>query len=390
MNLFSDLNIAGCLCEALAERGITDPTPVQKKIIPLITGGENTAFRSETGTGKTFAYLLPAITKYLDEKDHTRILIIAPTHELAAQIKNEASFLLNHCPHKQKAALFIGGAPLKRQCDVLKQKPLVTVGSPVRLLELIRIKKLKVKEISFVVFDELDRLLKPEVKNDLENIIKELPPTIRYAACSATIDKKKVDDWKKILPQNFSGEIRFEILPAENILKNALTHWAFFAERRDKTEELRKFLNAEKPTKALVFTSEVSKVKDMVEKLQRKNINCGGLYSSMEKTERKKTLDSFRSGKVPILITSDITARGLDIQGITHVIQLDLPGDKDFFIHRAGRTGRAGNKGINIVFGDEFELRKLSGLEKTLGITVYPKILRSGKIYAPESIQDTD
>lgn len=390
MNLFSDLGVAECLCAALAEKGINTPTAVQNKIIPMLLEGGDTAFRSETGTGKTFAYLLPAITKFLDEKDLTRILVIAPTHELAAQIKNEAAFLLNNCPHKQKAALFIAGSPLKRQCEALKQKPLVASGSPGRILELMRIKKLKAEKISFVVFDEIDRLLKPGVRNELADIISELPESVQYAACSATIDGNKVKALEELFPKGAERKMYLEILPKENILKNAVTHWAFFSESRNKAEELRKFINAEKPGKALVFISEASKVRNIVDKLQYKKINCEGLFSSMEKTEKKKILDRFRSGKIPVLITSDITARGLDIQGITHVIQLDVPGDRDFFIHRAGRTGRAGGTGINVVFGDEFELRKLAALEKNLGITVYPKIMRSGKIYNPEKIIPPD
>lgn len=384
MNLFADLGVAGCLCEALSEKNITVPTAVQKKIIPVLLKGEDIAFRAETGTGKTFAYLLPALSAFLEEKNRTRILIVAPTHELASQIKSEAAFLLDRSASGKKAALFIGGAPIKRQCEVLKQKPLVAVGAPVRLAELIRIKKLKADDIAFVAIDEADRLLSPETREDLAALLKELPPDVQWTASSATMDETKLAALQKMLPESAAGNIRLEILPQENILRGAVSHWAFFAERRDKIEELRKFLNAEKPAKTLVFTSKAAEVQNIVDKLRYKKINCGGLFSSMDKTERKKTLDRFRSGKIPVLVTSDLSARGLDVPGVTHVVQLDMAGGGDFFVHRAGRTGRAGGTGVNVMFGDEYELRKLAALEKKLGITVFPKILHGGTINAPE------
>ena len=154
-------------------------------------------------------------------------------------------------------------------------------------------------------------------------------------------------------------------------------------EIREKIDFLRKFLAAEKPATALVFTSRSDQVENIYKKLTYKHIECAALYAKADKQERKSAIDRFRSGKCKLLITSDLGARGLDIPDITHIIQLDLPEDDDFFIHRAGRTARAGKKGINVVIGDEFEMQRYASLEKKLGLTVYPKQIRNGKVTAP-------
>jgi superfamily II DNA/RNA helicase len=170
---FSVLSIPDELCAALASRSITVPTPVQNMVIPLILAGENILFQSETGTGKTLCYLLPAFITCLAEKERkaTRILVIAPTHELASQIKTEAGLLAKTADVSVTAALCIGGAPLKRQIDMLKEKPSILVGGPARILELIRMKKFKTQDISMVVLDETDRMLAPEMRDIIRDLL---------------------------------------------------------------------------------------------------------------------------------------------------------------------------------------------------------------------------
>jgi superfamily II DNA/RNA helicase len=149
-------------------------------------------------------------------------------------------------------------------------------------------------------------------------------------------------------------------------------------------------INAIKPEKLLIFTSKTDQVANITQKLQFKKIDCVGLHSKTDKIQRKSIIDRFKSGKTKILITSDLAARGLDIQGITHIVQMDLPSNDDFFIHRAGRTGRAGNNGTNIVIGDAYEMKKYANLEKKLKIIVYPKALHSGKIIDPMELKDSN
>lgn len=364
------------ICAKLKELKIETPTKVQNEIIPVILEKKDAVFQSETGTGKTFAYLLPLISNFiLQENQNTQtksnptIMIIAPTFELASQIKNAASIF-----PQVKSSLFIGGTPIKRQFEALKEKPSIAVGNPARLLELIQLKKLKINELKAIVLDEADRLLKKETKTEVINILKSIPENCQKIACSATIDKNT---------KNFFSSAEQITIQNEDILKKNIEHWAIYAESRDKIQMLKKFLLAEKPGKALIFTSRADQVQNIYSKLRYEKILCASLHAKADKKDRKAAIDRFRSGKEKILITSDLAARGLDICGITHVIQMDLPYDQDFFIHRSGRTARAGAKGINILIGDEYEMNAFSKLEKKLGITVYPKQIIEGKISKP-------
>lgn len=365
------------LVTKLNELKISEPTKVQAKVIPVLLEEKNLVFQSETGTGKTFAYLLPLLSNLqkLTESEnknekHVRIIICAPTFELASQIKSACQSISD-----VKTALFIGGSPIKRQTETLKEKPEVVIGTPARLVELIHLKKLKTQYVKAIVFDEADRLLKKELHEESLSLKNLMPERTQIIACTATVDNST---------RKFFSDSQVEILPKEDILTKNITHWAIYAETRDKIEMLRKFLAAENPAKALVFTSRADQVENIYSKLRYKKVDCSCLHAKTDKQARKAAIDRFRSGKNKILITSDLAARGLDISGISHVIQMDLPHDSDFFVHRSGRTARAGKTGINVLIGDEYEMRQFALLEKKLGIIVYPKEIRDGKIQSPE------
>ena len=369
-NAFSILSET--VTEKLKVLNITEPTAVQDKIIPMIFEHKNVLFQSETGTGKTFAYLLPLIERLERDTDRTsvKIVITAPTFELASQINLAAKTIT-----ERKTALFIGGAPLKRQIDMIKEKPQIVIGTPARLVELINLKKLKDSNAQAIIFDETDRMVKKELIEPTSALRDLMPENIQVIACSATINSQV---------SKFFTETESVVMPQEDVLKKRITHWAIYAEYRDKIDTLRKFLAAENPGKALVFTSRADQVENIYQKLRFKKVDCMSLHAKADKQMRKAAIDRFRSGKCRILITSDLSARGLDIANVTHVIQMDLPHDEDFFVHRAGRTARAGKSGINVVIGDEYEMHKFSLLEKKLGICVYPKEIVNGKIVAPE------
>ena len=224
MNVF-DL-LSDKLKQSVQKLGFSSPTPVQSEVIPKIINGENVLFQSDTGTGKTFAYLFPLITKLdaLEAKgslnSNVKIIIIAPTFELASQINAACKSVTDI-----KTALLIGGVPIKRQIELLKEKPQIVIGTASRIVELIHLKKLKVENLFAVVFDETDRLLKKEAISDTSDLRNLLSPSTQIIACSATINKQT-----KI----FFADSKNIILPPENILKEKITHWAIFAENRDK------------------------------------------------------------------------------------------------------------------------------------------------------------
>lgn len=405
---FAELGISEKYILHMEKLGITEPTAVQEKVIPQIAAGANVIFQSETGSGKTFAFLIPLLQKIENVQqqqgveggaatskpqlvDGARIVIVSPTFELSSQLKQAAASVT-----ELKTALFIGGAPLKRQIEMLKEKPAIVIGTPARLVELIRLKKLKVQNAAALIFDEADRLFSKEIAAETEALASCFGNGTQIIACSATISKKVQDFVERRSVQKPQGVASTSaaftkiILPSENVLRDRMEHWAFFAERREKIDFLRSLLRALETKrggqftmpKTLVFTSRADQVENIAAKLQYKKINCSALHAKTKNQERQTMLQHFKSGKTPILITSDLASRGLDIPDIEYIVQTDLPSDEDFFVHRSGRTARAGKKGVNIVIGDEYELRNLAALEKKLKIKVTPKDLRGGKVCA--------
>lgn len=366
------------LLARLAAVGITTPTAVQTQAMPVIASGVSVAFQSETGTGKTLAYLLPLVqqlhTAGAEGGSGVRLVIAAPTHELAAQIKTQVQLVTD-----LKATLLIGSAPLKRQMDALKEKPAVVIGGAARLLELYHLKKLRLTGVHALVLDEVDRLLAPELRDDTTRLVRTLKNT-QLIANSATVSKKGV----ALLGDLHGAALETLFLPPEDVLKKRITHIALLAEQREKIDLLRRLLSAEHPMKALVFTSRLDQVANITAKLKYRNISCAGLHAKLDKQERKRIVDRFRSGACAVLITSDLASRGLDIPNITHIIQMDVPATDDFFVHRAGRTARAGRTGSNVVLGDAYELQRLAAMEKRLGIIVRPRMLYRGQLVVPQ------
>ncbi|MDR3170260.1 MAG: DEAD/DEAH box helicase [Treponema sp.] len=407
MTTFTDLGTDPFFIQRLSARNIYQPTEIQQRVIPRLLAGENLLFRSATGTGKTFAYLIPLFQRFLipgsmDVKDGNAarsgpgpvILILAPTYELCSQIKQEADFLVHEAVHTQDAvqglgpfhapvqvSLIIGSANMSRQIDGLKkERPAVVVGNPARLLMLARMGKLRLDRIGALVLDEGDRLTVEELAGETGDLLKRVNSRRQSAACSATMSASSRE---RLLPL-LGGTAAFEETEEQEILRERISHWALFSEGRRKINTLGSFLMATGAKKALVFTNRGGQVGNIVSQLQYHRVPAVGLYGAMDKKHRKQAIDDFRAERARVLVSSDLAARGLDIPGISHVIALDVSRDPEVYIHRAGRTGRAGRRGIMVSIGDGEEMQDLAGLEKKLGIVVYPKVLYRGSICAPE------
>ena len=383
---FADLGLSSFLVERLGVRGINAPTEIQRLVIPHVLAGENVLFRSATGTGKTFAFLLPLFERLLAaevEGAFPRVLIIAPTLELCSQIKQEADFLLKDKP--RRVSLLIGSANMSRQIEALKKdKPDVIVGNTARLSQLERMGKLRLSRVEALVLDEGDRLISDELLAETTALLGRINPRQAPArqtlACSATMAPQSRE---RLIPLLGEAVITLETEEQE-ILRERISHWAFFSEERRKISVLCSLLMASRAKKALVFTARGGQVGNIVSRLQYHKIAAVGLYSDMEKKARKQAMDAFRSEQARVLVSSDLAARGLDIPAITHIISLDVPVSAEAYIHRAGRTARAGRRGVAASIGDAEELRHFAQLEKKLGITVYPKVLYKGRILTPE------
>jgi superfamily II DNA/RNA helicase len=412
---FPELGMAPFFVERLAERGIKVPTEIQRLVIPPLLSGESALFSSATGTGKTFAYLIPLFQSLFCTENDTsggpddgggtrngwpRLLICAPTYELCSQIKGEADFLLRDLPVKGDgpgrsagktpvaAGLVIGAAAMGRQIDALrKDKPQVIIGNPGRLLQLARMGKLRLKAVEALVLDEGDRLTADELFAGTGELASLVNPNRQTIACSATLPPRSRERLIPLMNGGRDGDTgstpRIITAGDGEALRDAIEHWALFSEERRKISVLRSFLAAVSPRKVLVFTARPWQVGNIVSQLRYRRLAAGALHGDMDKKARKQALEDFRRGRTDILVTSDLAARGLDIHGITHIIALDTGETADPYIHRAGRTGRAGNRGVMVTIGDEEELRHLAKLEKKLGIVIYPKELHGGKIVAP-------
>jgi superfamily II DNA/RNA helicase len=396
------MGVLPAFSDCLEERGIRVPTEIQARIIPRLEAGESLVFSSPTGTGKTFAYLLPLLRKILalPAGGGPGLVICAPTYELCSQIKGEADLLLaclKGVPEFQalspRCALLIGSVSLSRQIEGLKKdRPLVAAGNPGRLLLLARMGKLKLKAAEALVLDEGDRLVSDELFPETGELVRFIKNSrkskkeeggLQTAACSATFSAKSRGRLLALMGGLSGGGVHTEETGENEVLRNQVEHWAFFCEARRKIGLLRSFIAAADPKKALIFTCRGGEAGNIAAKLRHYKCAAGCLWGDMDKKSRKQALDDFRSGRIRFLVTSDLAARGLDIHGITHVISLDTGGDPDAYIHRAGRTARAGKRGIMVTIGDEAELRRLSALEKRLGITVYPKELYGGRVVSP-------
>jgi superfamily II DNA/RNA helicase len=240
--------------------------------------------------------------------------------------------------------------------------------------------KLALGRVNALVLDEGDRLIADEHWVDTRDLVSRVNRNRQTAACSATMSEQSRE---RLLPLIGNPMALLET-EAQEILRERISHWAFFSPQRQKINILYSFLTVSRVKKALVFASNGGHIGTIVAHLQSHAVAAVGLCSDMEKKARKRGLEEFKTGKTRVLVSSDLAARGLDIPNISHVIALDAPADSDAYIHRAGRTARAGKQGVMVTIGDEKELRRLAVLEKKLGITVYPKTLYQGRICAPE------
>lgn len=372
---FLDLGLAPALVAGLTKQGITVPTEIQSEAIPTILAGKDLIGQSATGTGKTLAYLLPVFAKVDLAKKENQVLVLAPTHELAMQIFRQAQLLALNSGLPLGVAAIIGEVNISRQIEKLKQKPQLIIGSGGRILELIQKRKIQAASVRLVVLDEADRLMDENHRQSVTAILKATNKDRQLLCFSATIPLQTAEwirSWTQnlVLTEAHSGSP----VPSE------ISHWSFSVENRDKVEFLRKLLSSVNLPRVLVFINTASAIGETVAKLCHHGVAAAGIHGSSFKLERQGAMESFRDGRVRVLISSDLAARGLDIEGVSCVVNLEIPEDPQAYQHRAGRTGRAGKPGIAISLVDRSEQKRLEYLQKKLQIQIQPKRLAFGKV----------
>ncbi|MDT8903603.1 DEAD/DEAH box helicase [Anaeroselena agilis] len=374
-DLFAGIGINEALARGLGKAGITRPTGIQAEVIPLALFGKDVIGQSATGTGKTLAYLLPLLQKIETAKRETQAIVLAPTHELAMQIYHQSEALSQNAGLPVTAAPIIGQVNIARQIDMLKGKPHIIIGSSGRILELIQKRKINAQTIKTIIIDEADRLLDDMNWASVKAVIKTTMRDRQMLLFSATMTPAALERAKEVMrdPEVIAANGQTEI-PSD------ISHMYFVCEPRVKFELLRKLAAHLNVEQALVFINQSEAIETTVMKLNYHGLTAAGIYGTAGKADRQKALEDFRSGKVRLLVASDLAARGLDIPGVKYVFNLELPEDPQIYLHRVGRTGRAGQSGtaISLVTGKEIEL--IAKLEKVLRIKLTSKDLLSGKV----------
>jgi len=372
---FAELQISAPLVDLLRERKMEKPTPVQEEAIPLILAGRDALVESPTGTGKTFAYLLPLLSKIDVERKDVQAIVLAPTHELVMQIAREAERLLP--AHEHAVVPIIGGVDVKRQVERLKKKPVLVVATPGRLLELIEQRKLKVHEVKTVVVDEADRMLDAGFGKPVSEVMKRTLRDTQRLLFSATLPADVVE-----AAEVFTKDAAV-IRAAAPEGAAGVAHLYLVSEPRKKVDTLRRLLRLVNVRSSIVFVNQIEKVDEIVSKLNYHHLPCRLLHRDATKEERARTLQQFRDGVFPVLITTDVAARGIDIPEVECIVHYDPASDADTYVHRSGRTGRMGRAGLvfSIISSQErFIIQKFA---KQNGVTIAEKFMSQGALEDP-------
>jgi len=373
---FEKLGILAPLVTGLQKAGITVPTEIQAQIIPLALLGKDMIGQSATGTGKTLAYLLPLFQKIDLAKRELQAMILAPTHELAIQIQSQIEILANNSGLPVTSAPIIGNVNILRQIEKLKEKPHIIVGLSGRILELIQMKKITGHTIKTIIIDEADRLLDDKNLDSVKAVLKTTLKERQLMLFSATITTKTLDRAKE-----FMREPEVITVLGQSDVAPDISHMYFLTEQRDKIEVLRKLVRNINVERALVFVNRSDEIEITAAKLNYEGLKAAGLHGSLVTGDRKKAIGDFRSGKIQLLVATDLAARGLDIPGVAYVFNLDLPEDPQVYLHRVGRTGRAGKSGTAISIVAQREAVLINKYEKVLKINILAKRLSRGRIF---------
>lgn len=373
---FNELNINNSIVVGLEKQNITIPTGIQETAIPFALENKDIIAEAHTGTGKTLAFLIPIFEKINVEKREMQAIILAPTHELVVQIESQIKLLSTNSGINVTSLSIMGESNIEKQIKKLKEvKPHIIVGSPGRILDLIKKKKITAHTIKTIVLDEADNLLSKNKPVIIKDIIKSTMKDRQLMFFSASINKETLN-LAKTLVKNV------EIIKIENKseINPKIEHICILVSLRDRFENLRKLLAAEQPQRAIVFVNNNTDLRQINEKLQYHKVKSTAIYGNASKEERQRALDAFRRGKCNVLVSSDLSARGLDIPEVSHIISLDFPVNPDEYLHRAGRTARGNNSGVSVCLITNKDIEILQSYEKAFDIEFTVKKLYGGKL----------
>ncbi|NLL49089.1 MAG: DEAD/DEAH box helicase [Firmicutes bacterium] len=356
MSTFEQLGLSSETLQAIYKLGFEEPTPIQEKAIPLALAGADVIGQAPTGTGKTAAFGLPIIEGASTNQEHIQGLVVVPTRELAIQVAEELNKIGEY---KRVHTLPIyGGQDMMRQIKLLKKRPQIVVGTPGRLMDHMRRRTIRLQNISIVVLDEADEMLNMGFVDDIQYILGDMPAERQTLLFSASITKAV----ESIAKQFMQEPTMIQATPRNITVPSTEQHYIEVPERK-KFDILCNLLDLHSPEAAIIFGRTKKRVDELNQALSRRGYSTGAIHGDLNQSQRNAVMSQFRSGSIDILVATDVAARGLDIEGVSHVYNYDIPQDPESYIHRIGRTGRAGRKGVAFTFITHRELDHLRIIE---------------------------
>jgi superfamily II DNA/RNA helicase len=363
---FADLNIDQDMVDALATKGIIEPFPIQTQTIPMGLAGQDIIGQAKTGTGKTLGFGLPLLQSLgTDPEPGVKALVVVPTRELCVQVAED--LVLAASNRRTKIAAIYGGKAYEGQVEELKAGAQVVVGTPGRLLDLASQRLLSLKDVKVMVLDEADKMLDLGFLSDIEKLFAQTSPTRHTMLFSATMPGPIVALARRFM--NRPIHIRATD-PNEGLTQANIKHVVYRAHNLDKDEVIARILQAEGRGKTVVFTRTKRAAAKLVEELNDRGFNAAAVHGDLNQEQRERAMAAFKAGKKDILIATDVAARGIDVNDVTHVINHTIPDDHDTYLHRAGRTGRAGKTGIAVTFVDWDDMHKWSLINRALDMGI--------------------
>ena len=374
MNLFSESNLSPEIIKAVGELGYESPTEIQKQTIPFILSDiRDLIALAQTGTGKTAAFSLPILDMIDDTSRKIQLLVLAPTRELALQIAKDIKNYTKYLPNVKTTAVY-GGSSITDQIRNLREKPQIIVGTPGRVIDLINRKALDFSQIHWLVLDEADEMLSMGFKDDLETILSETPETKQTLLFSATMNKEV----ERISKNYLTNPHRISV-GSINAVKKNIKHEYYVVNYRQKKEALKRLIDANPNQYSIIFCRTKMETQDVADFLMQNGYAADALHGDLSQAQRDTVMKKFRLKNIDILVATDVAARGLDVNNLTHVIHYSLPDDPEVFVHRSGRTGRAGKDGISMALIKPEETRKLSQIKSQTKIEIVEKQIPKGE-----------
>ena len=372
---FEQYHLKSYLIEAITEIGFNEPTEIQKKVIPEVKKGRDIIGQSQTGSGKTHAFLLPLFNQIDPSMQQVQLVVTAPSRELAEQLYQAASQLAEHSPEEILVQQFIGGTDKQRQVDKLTQKqPHVAIGTPGRLHDLINQNALLSHTAKYMVIDEADMTLDMGFLEEVDQIAARLPNDGQMLVFSATIPQKL----QPFLKKHMKSPIQIKI-ENQQVISDTVENWLISTKGKKRVDTIYQLLTIGQPYLALVFANTKDKVDEIARGLRDKGLDVAVVHGGISSRERRRVMRQIQNLDYQYVVASDLASRGIDIKGVSHVINAEIPHDLDFFVHRVGRTGRNGMEGIAVTLYSPGEEKEIETIEK-MGISFQPKEIKSDEV----------